>query len=213
MALRGILTAVVLATACALAGTPASAETSASGEELFQFCSNCHAPDGGGDLRFLAPAIAGMEPWYVEAQLDKFRSGLRGKHPDDVGGMRMRPMSLWLPKDDDVAEVARYIASLPRVQPVATLTGGDATRGGAVYAPCIACHGIKGEGNPALKAPALVGQNDWYQLSQLRGFKAGTRADDPRDSTGMLMRPMAMMLSDQSMLDVIAYIQSLSEQH
>jgi cytochrome c553 len=213
MARRRILTAVVLAVACALAATSALAESSASGEELFQLCSYCHGSDGGGDPLFLAPAIAGMQQWYVEAQLEKFRSGLRGKHPDDVGGMRMRPMSLSLPKDDDVAEVARYVASLPRVGPRPTLTGGDAEAGATVYAPCIACHGIKGEGNPALRAPALVGQNDWYQLSQLRGFKAGIRAGDPRDSTGMLMRPMAMMLSDQNMLDVIAYIQSLSEQH
>jgi len=213
MALRRILTAVVLATACALASTPAHAETSASGEELFQLCANCHGPDGGGDQLFLAPAIAGTEQWYIEAQLRKFRSGVRGNHPDDVGGMRMRPMSLALPQDDDVTEVARYVASMPRVQPAPTLTGGDATRGATVYAPCIACHGIKGEGNQALNAPSQIGQSDWYQLKQIQNFKAGTRAGSPLDTTGMLMRPMALTLSEQDALDVVAYMQTLHEQH
>lgn len=88
--------------------------------------------------------------------------------------------------------------------------GGDAAAGQALYATCAACHGQQGEGNPALNAPALAGQADWYIVRQLQYFKAGIRGTDPNDTFGMQMRPMAMTLAtDQAVADVAAYINTL----
>jgi cytochrome c553 len=89
------------------------------------------------------------------------------------------------------------------------LEGGDAAAGQATFTVCTACHGPDGMGNPALHAPPLVGQADWYLLSQLHKFKAGWRGFDPADTWGATMRPNALMLDDQSMLNVVAYIQTL----
>jgi cytochrome c553 len=197
----------------ALAAAPfsASAEGSADmGEQLFQLCAQCHGPDGRGDPVALAPAIAGMEEWYVKAQLAKFQSGARGTHPDDLAGMRMRPMSLSLRGEEQIAVVSAYVASLPRVPVEATLQGGDAKRGKAFYAPCAACHGPDGAGIEPLNGSPLRASSDWYLQRQMHNFRAGIRGTNPKDTSGALMRPMSMTLPDeQALLDVIAYITTL----
>ena len=57
--------------------------------------------------------------------------------------------------------------------------GQDMARGGELYKQCIACHGDKGDGNPAQKAPRLSGQHDWYILKQLQDMKAGVTRKNP----------------------------------
>ncbi len=88
---------------------------------------------------------------------------------------------------------------------------GDAAKGKALYATCAACHGQNGEGNQALNAPRIAGQEDWYVVRQLQNFKAGIRAGDPKDTYGAQMRPMALTLpNDQAMEDVAAYVATLT---
>lgn len=182
------------------------------GAELFELCSPCHAANGGGNQLYLAPAIAGQLEWYLVAQLTKFKSGLRGLHFDDLAGMRMRPMSLTLGSKEDVAAVAAYVASLPPTGPAPVLTGGDAARGKTFFtAICATCHGVNAEGNKQLNAPKLVGGSDWYLFEQVLKFRAGIRGGDPRDVTGIQMRPMSLTLPDeQAVRDVIAHISSLA---
>jgi cytochrome c553 len=197
-------------TLVALLPLSASADD-ARGQELFQLCSQCHGVDGGGSPLALAPSIAGLSEWYVEAQLHKFRDGVRAAHFDDLAGLRMRPMARWLKTDDDVKSVSAYVASLPKVRPAATL-GGDAARGQTLYATCAACHGADGAGNQAMNSPALSHTSDWYLLTQIKNFKQGIRGGSPKDTTGIVMRPMSMMLTDeQAMKDVIAYIGTLGQ--
>jgi cytochrome c oxidase subunit 2 len=192
-------------------GVVALADDNERGEKLFAFCATCHGDTGAGNELFLAPAIAGMGEWYVKGQLEKFRSGQRGKHFDDIGGMRMRPMSLTLRTDEDVAAVAAWVASMPADRPETALEGGDAAKGKTLYTPCIACHGASGEGNPLLFGPPLAGTSDWYLLTQMQNFRSGTRGGAAGDTTGAMMRPMALTLPDeQALLDVIAHISTLS---
>ncbi|MBT8766689.1 c-type cytochrome [Metapseudomonas boanensis] len=61
---------------------------------------------------------------------------------------------------------------------------------------CAACHGDKGQGNPALGAPRLAGQQANYLLQQLQGFKAGRRGYDTRDSHGAQMRAVVASLDE-----------------
>ena len=213
MTSRGRLVATLLIiAACGLGTIPVLAEDSNRGEVLFDLCSSCHGVNGGGHRLFLAPAIAGLSEWYVLAQLQKFRSGLRGTHFDDLAGMRMRPMSLTLRSEADVNTVAKYVANLPTTTPARELSGGDLARGQASYALCASCHGARGEGVEATNGPPLANLDDWYLLEQLRKYKAGIRGTNPKDVNGIMMRPMALTLADdQAMLDVVAYITSLSE--
>ena len=63
-----------------------------------------------------------------------------------------------------------------------------------------------------MNAPDLTLQQDWYLVRQLQNYKKSIRGTDSRDLFGNQMRPMAMTLtSDQAILDVMAYISSLSD--
>jgi cytochrome c oxidase subunit 2 len=207
---------VVLAVWLALAaGAPshgASAQENARGEALFGLCSQCHGAAGRGDRLALAPSIAGLNQWYVEAQLVKFQGGVRGAHPDDVAGLRMGPMSRTLFTAEDVSAVAAHVSSLPAERPPSVLSGGDPEQGKVVFTICIQCHGPDAGGNPDLHVPPLRYASDWYLFTQLKKFKAGIRGTDPTDQYGLLMRSMALTLTDeQTMKNVIAYIGTLSE--
>ncbi len=206
--------AALCAAAAALVGfggcAPSAPEGAARGPALYQTCASCHGTRGEGRPEYQAPAIAGLDEWYVRAQLDKFRSGARGAHAGDVAGLRMRPMARQLDGDADVAAVAAFVASLPKTNPAPTLVGGDPQRGEALFATCAECHGPGAAGDQERGAPPLRGASDWYLFAQLEKFREGIRGTNPADVTGGQMRPMALGLADaQAMRDVLAYIAAL----
>jgi cytochrome c oxidase subunit 2 len=89
---------------------------------------------------------------------------------------------------------------------------GDPQLGQAMYAVCAACHGPNGEGNVALNAPRLAGQEDWYVRRQITYWKQGIRGTHPGDLYGAQMAPMAAVLaSDAIVSNVAAYIQTLPD--
>jgi cytochrome c553 len=198
--------------ALGLAGCqPSKPQGSARGPALFQTCASCHGTEGQGRPEYGAPAIAGLDEWYVRAQLDKFRSGARGAHADDAAGLRMRPMARQLDGEAEVQAVAEYVAHLPETNPAATITG-DATQGATLFATCATCHGAGARGDEAKGAPPLHAASDWYLYAQLEKFRAGIRGTNPADTTGAQMRPMALGLADEaSMRDVLAYIATLPD--
>ena len=88
----------------------------------------------------------------------------------------------------------------------------ELTVGQAQYAVCGACHGANGEGNPALNAPKIAGQQEWYLERQINNFKHGLRGADSNDSFGAQMAPMAATLADETAVrNVVAYISSLPD--
>ena len=183
----------------------------ARGEALFDVCSQCHGAQGQGNVLYQAPAIAGLNQWYVEQQLQKYQQGWRGLHPDDLEGLRMRPMSKTLRSEEDVKTVSAYVASLPIQRPEPTLEGGDPARGEALYATCLQCHGAQGEGVQVMNGPSLNRTHDWYLLKQLKNFKSGVRGQAQGDQYGAQMAAMISALPDeQAMEDVVAYIQKLN---
>jgi cytochrome c oxidase subunit 2 len=190
----------------------ASAENPALGADLFELCAQCHGADGGGRIAYRAPAIAGLPLWYVKRQLENFQSGARGRHFDDLEGLRMRPMALSLRREGHLDEVAAYVASLPPVKQTPTLTGGDAAAGATSYLLCASCHGVDGMGSEPQNAPPLVIQSDWYLMSSMQKYQKRVRGADTRDTFGLMMQPMAMTLPDeQAMKNVIAHIMSLAK--
>jgi cytochrome c553 len=195
----------------AFAGCGSPQEPAARGEYLYNYCAQCHGDAGEGSTLVAAPPIAGMPQWYVESQLKKFRDGSRGAHAKDVEGLKMRPMARTLQNDADLSTVSAYVAKLPAPpHPKATLEGGNAANGKALFNTCIACHQADASGNQGLNAPPLKGHPDWYMLTQLKKFKSGVRGTNPKDLTGPAMRAIAMTLPDeQAMKDVIAHILTL----
>jgi cytochrome c553 len=138
-------------------------EDNARGKELYQLCAQCHGAAGEGNQLALAPAIAGLGEWYIKAQLHNFKSGARGTHSEDTGGLRMYPMSQTLKTDADLDAIAAFVAALAPARPAPVLTGGDPARGAQLYQVCLACHGPDGAGNQAMGSPRISGASDWYR--------------------------------------------------
>jgi len=173
-----------------------------------QYCMTCHGADGMGSEGISAPRLAGMEPWYLKRQLENFRSGVRGSHAMDLQGREMQPMAVPL-TDASIADLLEWIGAW-EYKPAEITLAGDAVAGQPLYGTCATCHGAQAQGNEALGAPALAGQNDWYLVTQLQNFKAGYRGTHAGDSYGAQMVPMAAALADDAaILNVVSYINTL----
>ena len=186
-------------------------------------CESCHGTDGRGNRQIDAPVLAGLGAAYIETQLQGFRLGYRGLHPEDPEGMEMRPMVEGL-ADTDIATLGAWLASLPMPPPGGAAasadmeasadletSAGDPERGRTRYAACAVCHGRSGEGNDAVGAPRLAGQASWYTARQLRKFIDGVRGSHPDDTSGATMRVSVADLEPRDAADVLAWIETLRQ--
>jgi len=204
---RLFVVAITLALGIMTAKNASAAGDPAKGKAAYAVCAACHGANGMGNKALNAPRIAGQEPWYLERQLNNYKKGIRGANPKDSYGMQMRPMALTLANDQAVSDMAAYVSSMPASKPLESTVKGDATAGKASYMICQTCHGPKGGGNKALNSPRLTGLQDWYIVRQLKNFKAGIRGTKSGDLYGMQMRPMAMTLANDEVINnVAAYI-------
>lgn len=107
--------------------------------------------------------------------------------------------------------IARVLAAACLLGSVPAMAA-DAAAGKAAYAICAACHGAEGQGNLAMNAPRLAGQEGWYLKRQMDAFRTGLRGTAPGDIHGAQMRPMAISVSAPAALDnLIAYIATLPD--
>jgi len=75
-------------------------------------CGGCHGPAAEGNAALNAPALAGINDWYLQHQFEQFRSGARGSHADDKYGAQMKAMTRALPDDQAVRDTITYILTL-----------------------------------------------------------------------------------------------------
>jgi cytochrome c oxidase subunit II len=113
---------------------------------------------------------------------------------------------------DEESAFQEWLKSQPTFAQTQARAPGDAEAGKALFAVCAACHGAQAEGNPAMNAPKLTGQGDWYLKRQLQSFKNGTRGTHDKDVFGKMMAPMAATLADDAAINnVIAFIKTLPD--
>lgn len=221
-----LLTAVALAAACSRgAGPGADSQQAASaaqqllasapagdGQQLYTACAACHGAKAEGNQSLGAPSLRNQQDWYLLRQLNAYRDGSRGSHPDDSYGRQMQAIAKTLADDAAVVSVVTYIAGLGSKAAPATIEG-KLKRGADYYSNlCGACHGPNAEGNDILQAPALAGVDDWYLKRQYELFQKGVRGGDEGDKYSYQMAMMAQTLPDEKVLnDVLAYIQSLAD--
>ena len=77
-------------------------------------CVTCHGPDGRGNQDLGSPDLTHQADWYMLSQLQKFKSGMRGAHPEDITGAQMAAMSQTLEDEQAMKDVIAYIRSLHR---------------------------------------------------------------------------------------------------
>lgn len=199
-----------------LAAQPTFAETQsmpaanlAAGQAQYAVCASCHGAEGEGNQALNGPKLAGQAAWYIERQLNYFKTGVRGGE-GDTNGQMMAPMANMLADDNAVRNMAAYIESLPDTPATPTVTG-DVENGAKIYARnCAACHLENGDGIWYTDAPKLAGMSDWYFITQLQNFRAGIRGLHQDDFYGEQMVSMATAMNgDEEYADVAAYLNSL----
>ena len=93
--------------------SPATVDGDAAhGAKLYEVCAYCHGADGAGIQAINAPRQAGMSDWYLVRQLENFKQGVRGNHPEDLNGKQMGFMSRTLQDDQAIRDVVAYINTL-----------------------------------------------------------------------------------------------------
>jgi len=192
----------------------------AAGKEINGTCAACHGEFGAGGKKGEYPRIAGQQVKYIESQLRSFRSRTRVNIP-----MFPYTQERELP-DEDIKEVAAYLAQIELPTKMPTFTGnedaltrlqmvekvmivpraeGDIDAGGAIYQKkCASCHGKAGKGRGMF--PMLVGQYTNYLKRQVDLYLKGDRPHDDDGTTGVLNT-----LQEKDINDILAYLTTLQE--
>lgn len=102
-----------IATLPPIAGVRTLDGSAESGRRIYErTCVVCHGAAGEGSETLQAPPLAGADDWYVVRQLQAFRSGRRGAASRDTIGQPMRAVAMGLSNDQEVLDLASYLAAL-----------------------------------------------------------------------------------------------------
>ena len=82
------------------------------GAQLYNLCSACHGLKAEGNQKQMAPPLNIQDDWYLLEQMRKFKSQLRGYHPDDYTGINMYVMIQQVQKDEDLRNIVAYLQTL-----------------------------------------------------------------------------------------------------
>jgi cytochrome c553 len=165
----------------------------ATTEERLAPCLACHGAKGQSVIPDV-PSLGGQPAFYLTIQLLMFREKLRVVEP-------MNQMMQGL-KDDDLRDMADYIAKLPPPEPAGG--AGDPTRIEQAKAlieqhRCNFCHNrdYSGEKN----VPRLAGQREDYLVKALREYKNNTRRGYDASMADVLYQ-----ISDEQLLDLAYFL-------
>lgn len=82
-----------------------------AGKKAYVPCAPCHGEQAQGSRSLDAPKLANQFDWYIVRQLQNFKAGIRGLHTKDIYGSQMKPMAQMLATDEQINDVAAFIAS------------------------------------------------------------------------------------------------------
>ena len=94
---------------------PASANKgdASRGEDYYvNICSACHGGNAQGNDALGAPALAGLNDWYLRSSYQSYLDGVRGNHPDDLYGAQMSRLAPVLADTGDIDDVIAFITTL-----------------------------------------------------------------------------------------------------
>lgn len=199
------------ATLCSLLYSPTFAATGEDivlkGAPSVPACATCHGQNGEGQPDAGFPRLAGLDPTYLEQQINSFANGTRA---NDI----MKPIATALSPEDRKAVIDYLSAKTPPKAMAAEQPDEKLVAQGRVIATdglwskgvpgCNQCHGPNGQG-VGHTFPRLAGQSVAYVDSQLKAWQAGTRSNDPL----ALMKGIASKLDDNEVAAVSAYYASL----
>jgi cytochrome c553 len=161
-------------------------------------CSACHG--FGGNSRVEAvPILAGMNPAYFKKAIEDYASGKRLSAEMEPFAKQVKLLG--------VDELASFFAAQRRTAGTSRPDREGVARGRAAAAPCAACHGPEGQGDPTKLVPQIAGQPAVYLRNQLILFKADKRS--PGDEAVTKMKAALKAVSDETLADLASYYSSL----
>lgn len=141
------------------------------GAELFETCSACHGPDGGGTRDGQVPRIAGQHASVLMKQLVDFRHDRRWDPRMERFADRHH-----LPDAQAIADVAAYVSGLDQDVQNGKGSGELLTRGADTYVRlCFRCHGPGAIGDAKRAIPRIAGQHYEYLRRQIYDAVDGRR--------------------------------------
>ncbi len=173
-----------------------------SSEAIVAECALCHSTKEAQR----GPILHGMDEWYLLGQIEKFRSGVRGKNPDNRSDYLMGVAVKKIRNEREMVLAAKWFAKQAPMPAIRTVSG-DLPTGSSLYAArCAVCHGEKAEGKREFASPSLNRLEGWYFLDQMRKFRNGMRGRHELDFGGQVMAAAVADLTKQQMQDVVAYV-------
>jgi cytochrome c553 len=166
---------------------PAGPDPASAGKAAAAGCAGCHGDTGITKIPGM-PSLVGLDPKYLVASLNAYKSGQR-KH--DMMKTLVSALS-----EADMNNIALFYA-LQKPGKAQTPSPGDQAAGKAAAAACSGCHGEGGvSANPT--TPSLAGQDAQYFAAAMRAYKDGPRSD-------ATMKGLAASVDDNTIKNLAAY--------
>ena len=179
-----------------------------SGKEAYEIsCKACHGDNGAGGKEFGdGPNLTILKDDYSKQQ---FKAILEGKRKGPGTEKMLKALKDSKLSEKEIQAAFDYAIKLPEAK--SNHKGfGNENIGKGKFMICATCHGQKGEGyiNPAIPAPRIAGQADFYIVDAIKSFKANHRGNDTPG--GMQMKAMsATLVTEDDIKNVAAYIRTL----
>lgn len=173
MRLLSLTAAVLLLGLSAFSATAASEEEMKAGKRVYmtKTCLACHGRNGAKPIMTF-PALAGQTEKYIIQQMEDIRDGVRvGTVDPATGHPYVQGMTdiMHLLSDDDISNVAKYLAALPPAPPeVLDPAPSDEILADGAKAfkqlGCRSCHGKEGEKATNPVYPIIAGLDRDYLI-------------------------------------------------
>ena len=170
----------------------------APGSSKAMVCSACHGA-GGNSKSDVIPILAGMPASYFKKAIDDYAAGRRP-------APEMEPYAKMV-KELGVDDFAAYFAAQKKQPTENPLDRAAVERGKTASAPCVACHGPEGKGDPAKNVPDISGQPFHYLKHQALLFKVNLR--NPDDPALKELKAVMRNIRENVLTDIAAYYSSL----
>jgi len=176
----------------------ASAADAEAGRQKAAVCAACHG-EGGNSTNPVWPSLAAQPAQFISTSLFMFREGNR---KDALMTPMAKPLS-----NAEMNDIAAYFAAQKAAPPQHKSRPENAAAGPGLAKKynCSQCHGPAMLGQQHI--PRIAGQQFEYLRVQLRGFKAGTRADIDGNMTSA-----AQAVSEQDLEILADYLAGLAPQ-
>ena len=180
-----------LAAATAFAQQAQPTGNAQRGATLASTCLGCHGIEGYRNAYpdYAVPRLAGQKADYLAAALKEYRSDAR-QYPT----MHLQALSL---SDQDIADVAAYLASKPLV----ATSAASPSQPPQPAVVCTSCHGMNGIGVTPMY-PSLAGQHASYIARAIQEYQTGYRKNP-------IMNGMVASLKPADITAIADYFSSL----